>query len=94
MVGEGAAGDPALERMAGGAGSALGRGGMLTKILAAKRAARSGASTVIASGRERDVLYPFPFIEFEVFFDLRFLLPHSRFIDRKFHTAIAVRHHL
>jgi glutamate 5-kinase len=37
--------------MAGGAGS-LGRGGMLTKVLAAKRAARSGASTVIASGRE------------------------------------------
>jgi len=50
------AGDPALERMAGGAGSALGRGGMLTKILAAKRAARSGAGTVIASGRESDVL--------------------------------------
>ena len=47
-----AAGDPALERMAGGAGSALGRGGMITKVLAAKRAARSGASTVIASGRE------------------------------------------
>ena len=42
--------------MAGGAGSALGRGGMLTKILAAKRAARSGASTVIASGREPNVL--------------------------------------
>ncbi len=50
------AGDEALERMAGGAGSALGRGGMLTKVLAAKRAARSGASTVIAWGRERDVL--------------------------------------
>jgi len=50
------AGDPELERMAGGAGSAIGRGGMLTKILAAKRAARSGASTVIASGREPDVL--------------------------------------
>ena len=56
LVENGAAGDPALELMAGGAGSALGRGGMLTKILAAKRAARSGASTVIASGRERDVL--------------------------------------
>ena len=51
-----AAGDPALERMAGGAGSAIGRGGMLTKVLAAKRAAGSGASTVIAWGRERDVL--------------------------------------
>jgi glutamate 5-kinase len=51
-----AAGDASLERMAGGAGSALGRGGMLTKVLAAGRAARSGASTVIASGREPDVL--------------------------------------
>jgi glutamate 5-kinase len=50
------AGDPDLERMAGGAGSAIGRGGMLTKVLAAKRAARSGASTIIASGREPDVL--------------------------------------
>jgi glutamate 5-kinase len=50
------AGDPALEAMAGGAGSQYGKGGMLTKILAAKRAARSGASTVIASGREPEVL--------------------------------------
>ncbi|MBS0326053.1 MAG: glutamate 5-kinase [Proteobacteria bacterium] len=49
-------GDPALEAMAGGAGSAIARGGMLTKVLAARRAARSGASTVIASGREPDVL--------------------------------------
>jgi glutamate 5-kinase len=56
LIDTGTAGDPALEAMAGGAGSALGRGGMLTKVLAAKRAARSGASTVIASGRERDVL--------------------------------------
>ena len=51
-----AAGDPALERMASGAGSALGRGGMITKVLAAKRAAGSGADTVIAWGREPDVL--------------------------------------
>ena len=50
------AGDPALEQMAGGAGSSVGTGGMLTKILAARRAARSGAHTVIASGRETDVL--------------------------------------
>ena len=42
--------------MAGGAGSGIGRGGMLTKVLAAQRAARSGAHTVIASGREPDVL--------------------------------------
>ncbi|MDP3137642.1 MAG: glutamate 5-kinase, partial [Burkholderiaceae bacterium] len=50
------AGDPALEAMAGGTGSSLGRGGMITKILAAKRAAGSGASTVIAWGREPDAL--------------------------------------
>lgn len=50
------AGDPTLEAMAGGAGSGIGTGGMLTKILAAKRAAHSGAHTVIASGRERGVL--------------------------------------
>ena len=50
------AGDPALEAMAGGAGTAIGRGGMLTKVQAAKRAARSGASTIIACGRETDVL--------------------------------------
>ena len=52
----GQAGDAALEAMAGGAGSSLGRGGMITKILAAKRAAGSGASTVIAWGREPDAL--------------------------------------
>ncbi len=56
FIDEAAAGDPALERMAGGAGSSIGRGGMITKVLAAKRAAGSGASTVIASGREPDVL--------------------------------------
>jgi glutamate 5-kinase len=50
------AGDPALEAMAGGAGSAIGSGGMLTKVLAAKRAARSGAHTAIAWGRESEVL--------------------------------------
>ena len=50
------AGEPALESMAGGAGSAIARGGMLTKVLAAKRAARSGALTIIVSGREVDVL--------------------------------------
>lgn len=56
LVREARAGDPALESQAGGAGSLIGRGGMLTKVLAAKRAARSGAHTVIASGREPDVL--------------------------------------
>jgi glutamate 5-kinase len=56
LVREARAGDPAIEAMAGGAGSSIGRGGMLTKVLAAKRAARSGAHTVIASGHEPDVL--------------------------------------
>jgi glutamate 5-kinase len=50
------AGDPVLEQIAGGAGSSIGRGGMITKVLAAKRAASSGASTVIAWGREPNVL--------------------------------------
>ena len=50
------AGAAELELIAGGAGSAIGRGGMLTKVLAAKRAASSGASTVIAWGREPNVL--------------------------------------
>jgi glutamate 5-kinase len=50
------AGDPLLEGMAGGAGSSIGKGGMITKVLAAKRAASSGASTVIAWGREPNAL--------------------------------------
>lgn len=50
------AGDSELEAMAGGAGSDIGTGGMLTKVLAAKRAANSGGHTIIASGREPDVL--------------------------------------
>ena len=56
FIDEAAAGDPELERMAGGVGSAIGRGGMITKVLAAKRAAGSGAGTVIAWGDEPDVL--------------------------------------
>jgi glutamate 5-kinase len=56
LIAQGKAGDPALEAMAGGAGSSIGRGGMLTKILAAKRAAGSGAHTIIAWGRDSDVL--------------------------------------
>ncbi len=56
FIDEARAGDAELERMAGGAGSGIGTGGMITKILAAKRAAGSGASTVIAWGREPDAL--------------------------------------
>ena len=56
FVAQAVAGDSALEKMAGGAASTLSKGVMITKILAAKRAARSGAATIIASGREKDVL--------------------------------------
>jgi glutamate 5-kinase len=56
LVSHARAADPTLEAMAGGSGTQFGSGGMLTKVLAAKRAARSGASTVIASGREEKVL--------------------------------------
>ena len=56
FVHEAQAGDSRLETMAGGAGSSIGSGGMITKILAAKRAAGSGASTVIAWGREPQAL--------------------------------------
>ncbi len=55
FVAQGRAGDPQYELMAAG-GGALGRGGMITKIRAAKLAARSGADTVIASGRADNVL--------------------------------------
>jgi glutamate 5-kinase len=50
------AGDPALEKMAGGAASELSKGGMLTKVLAAKVAAQTGTTTIIASGKEFNIL--------------------------------------
>jgi glutamate 5-kinase len=56
LVCEGLAGDPALFKMAGGSGGALGRGGMWTKLRAAGLAARSGAATVIAYGHTPNVL--------------------------------------
>jgi glutamate 5-kinase len=55
LITEGNANDVSLENIAGGS-STLGRGGMLTKVQASARAARSGASTVIASGQEPSVL--------------------------------------
>lgn len=55
LILEGEAGDAALEAMAGESGG-LGQGGMRTKLMAAKKAARSGAATVIANGREKDIL--------------------------------------
>lgn len=54
LISEAIAGDETLEAMAGGAGTSIGKGGMITKVIAAKRAARSGAHTAIASGHETD----------------------------------------
>lgn len=51
-----AANHPDLEKMAGGAGSSVGTGGMYTKVLAARRAASSGAATYIAYGHSDNVL--------------------------------------
>jgi glutamate 5-kinase len=48
--------DPALERMAGDSRGRLGRGGMATKVVAARTAARSGTATIVAPGREPQVL--------------------------------------
>ncbi len=56
LITEARAEDTALEAMAGGAGSGISRGGMITKVKAAQRAARSGAHTCIAWGREPDAL--------------------------------------
>jgi glutamate 5-kinase len=56
LIAWGKAADSAFEAMAGGAGTGFGKGGMATKVRAAQRAARSGAATVIASGREHEVL--------------------------------------
>ncbi|WP_421866905.1 glutamate 5-kinase [Motiliproteus sp.] len=56
LIAEARAEDPTLDAMAGGGAGALGRGGMMTKLRAARLAARSGAATVIVGGRESDVL--------------------------------------
>ncbi|MCF1184058.1 glutamate 5-kinase [Marichromatium gracile] len=48
--------DPMLDQVAGGSGSGLGTGGMVTKVRAARLAARSGTPTVIAPGRGERVL--------------------------------------
>ena len=56
LIEEASAGDHSLEKMAGGSAGALGRGGMITKVRAAKLAARSGADTIIAGGAVEQVL--------------------------------------
>jgi len=57
LIDEARAGDVELERLAAGGGvGQWGRGGMLTKVRAATRAARSGTATIIAAGGDRDIL--------------------------------------
>ncbi|XP_014680439.1 PREDICTED: glutamate 5-kinase-like, partial [Priapulus caudatus] len=56
LISEGSATDPSFVSFAGSAGTNIGTGGMATKVIAAQRAARSGCATIIASGREKDVL--------------------------------------
>lgn len=56
LITEGQANDPLLQKFAASGVGDLGRGGMATKIAAARRAARSGAATVIGAGREPDIL--------------------------------------
>ena len=48
---------PEIERLAGGAGSSLGTGGMLTKVIAAKRATNAGVDMIITNGAHAEVLY-------------------------------------
>ena len=56
LIRSGRADDASYEAMAGGAGSSIAKGGMITKVRAAQRAARSGAHTLIANGREANAL--------------------------------------
>ena len=56
LIPEGAADDVRFAAMAGGAGTGISKGGMITKVRAAQRAARSATDTVIASGHASDVL--------------------------------------
>lgn len=56
FISEGVAMNPDYVSFAGAAGTAIGSGGMATKVKAARRAARAGCATVIVSGREKEVL--------------------------------------
>jgi len=56
LVEQAEADDPLLLKMAGPSAGTLGMGGMSTKITAAQRASRSGCSTLIASGTEKNIL--------------------------------------
>ncbi|MFQ3345733.1 MAG: glutamate 5-kinase [Porticoccaceae bacterium] len=56
LVSQAQANDDSLDALAGDSLSGLGRGGMVTKLQAARLAARSGCNTVIAGGRNEEVL--------------------------------------
>jgi glutamate 5-kinase len=56
LISRASANDRSLDTVAGGSRGGLGRGGMVTKLQAARLAARSGANTIIAGGRDADVL--------------------------------------
>lgn len=56
LISEAFVDDPKLDVIASGSRSGLGRGGMITKVQAARLAARFGAWTVIASGRREEII--------------------------------------
>ncbi len=56
FISQASSSDPKLEQYAGSTGTALSRGGMRTKITAAQIAARSGTHTIIANGRQNNIL--------------------------------------
>ena len=56
LITQALASDSGLDALAGSSNGALGRGGMQTKLEAARLASRSGCNTVIAGGRNQDIL--------------------------------------
>ena len=57
LISDAMASDTSLDALAGGSNGTLGRGGMVTKLQAARLAARSGCNTVIAGGRNQHILH-------------------------------------
>ena len=57
LISQAMATDPSLDSLAGGSSGTLGRGGMVTKLQAARLAARSGCNTIIVGGRNVNILH-------------------------------------
>jgi glutamate 5-kinase len=57
LIAQAMADDTSLDAIAGGSSGTLGRGGMITKLQAARLAARSGCSTIIVGGRNANILH-------------------------------------